>query len=134
MSRISNTEALAETIRAQLIRANDSRPAHSAKSKSIASKSKDQDTRLNITKRMIENIRSIDPDIPDRRKRAFRSFIEYIICNEFGPTVMNDYRFNLMVENIELRLFARPELAPTIESVLDHLLDNVDTISPSQKK
>lgn len=131
MSRISNTQALAETIRAQLIRANNSRVAGSAKSKSIASKSKSKDTGVEIAKHMIEHVRSIDRDAPDRRKRAFRSFIEYIITDEFGAAVMNDHRFNVMIENIELRLTARPELTSTIESVLDHLLNGAENISPS---
>jgi hypothetical protein len=67
-------------------------------------------------------IRYIDPADPDRKRKAFRIFIESVLLFELGEELMNDPLFYQLVETVEGKMSADPALARAMDEASDMLV------------
>jgi hypothetical protein len=64
----------------------------------------------------------IDPDDPQRERKAFRIFLESVLLAELGDELINDPAFYQMVEDVQLQMEGDPELASAISQAAKLLL------------
>jgi len=64
----------------------------------------------------------IDPDDPQRERKAFKIFLESVLIAELGDALVNDPAFYTMVEAVQQQMEADPELAMAIRSATKLLL------------
>jgi hypothetical protein len=58
-----------------------------------------------------QRIRSIEPDEPQRERKAFRIFLETVLLSELGQELVGDPGFVLMVDHVQGQMESDPELA-----------------------
>lgn len=68
-------------------------------------------------------IRAIDPADPNRRRRAFRVFLESVLLAELGPSLINEAGFQQLVDQVEQSMAADPELLRAMEAAGAQLLN-----------
>lgn len=71
---------------------------------------------------VVQRVRAIGDEDPQRRRKAFRIFLESILSAELGGQLINDPAFHQMVDNVQQSMEANPELLPAIERAGDFLL------------
>ena len=71
---------------------------------------------------VLRRIRSIEPADPDRRRKAFRIFIESVLLFEIGPDLVNDPAFHAIVDEVESCMRSEPRLWRDIDTAADMLL------------
>lgn len=71
-----------------------------------------------------ERIQALEPDDPERGRKAFRIFLESVLLSELGPALINDYQFYALVDRVEDAMATDPKWAPAIESAIAQLLAN----------
>lgn len=64
---------------------------------------------------VFRRIRFIDPADPDRRRKAFRVFIESVLLFELGEELINDPKFYELVDTVQGRMAADPALARAMD-------------------
>lgn len=79
---------------------------------------------------LIRRISVIDPQDPDRRRKAFRVFLESLMLQEWGQQLINDPGFYQLVEEVHTQMDSRPELRQLMDQASDALLGQVG--GPSQ--
>jgi hypothetical protein len=84
-------------------------------------KNKDR-TEMDMASRISLRVNSLDKDDPQRRKKAFKIFLESTIVAELGTELMNDPRFFQMIEDIYQQMSADSELAILVDQATDILL------------
>jgi len=67
-------------------------------------------------------VRSIDPDDPQRARKAFRVFLESVLLSELGDGLINDPGFYQMVDHVQNQMEADPHLAHAIQEAAAVLL------------
>src|SRR3569832_775692 len=69
-------------------------------------------------------VKGIDPSDPDRRRKAFRIFLEAVLISELGNNVASDPEFVVMADAVQARMEADPDAAQVAaqaaEIVLKH--------------
>lgn len=60
-------------------------------------------------------VSAIDPNDPDRPRKAFRVFLESVLLAEFGEALMNDARFFQLVDDVQKQMESEPEIAEAIK-------------------
>jgi hypothetical protein len=71
---------------------------------------------------LLQRVRTIDPDDPDRRKKAFRLFLESILADELGKHLLNDPAYQGVVEDVYRTMERNANLAPAIDKAGEYLL------------
>jgi hypothetical protein len=71
---------------------------------------------------LVQRVRTIDPDDPDRRKKAFRVFLESILADELGKHLLNDPAYQRVVEDVYRTMERNADLAPAIDQAGEYLL------------
>lgn len=71
---------------------------------------------------VFRRIRFIEPTDPDRRRKAFRIFIESMLLVELGDELINDPKFYELVDEVESRMRGEPSLVKSIDDAADLLL------------
>jgi len=64
----------------------------------------------------------IDPDDPQRGRKAFRVFLESVLLHELGGHLNLDPGFHQMVEDVQRVLEQDPNCAPLVRDAISHLL------------
>lgn len=59
---------------------------------------------------------------PDRRRKAFRSFLELTLLHELGETMINDATFQDLVSQVLAHMERRDDLKSMMDSAADDLL------------
>jgi hypothetical protein len=59
-------------------------------------------------------VAAIDPDDPERPRKAFRVFLESVLLAEFGEALMNDACFFQLVDDVQQQMESEPEIAAAI--------------------
>lgn len=121
MSSISQLEQMLRSIRTQAlpaVREGQPRPVRAAEDP----KTTNQQVQPGAAAFVAGRVRAIQPDDPQRRRRAFRVFLEGTLLNLFGPDAMLDPAFLAMVEQVQDAMQANASLATPIERLIDHLL------------
>lgn len=68
-------------------------------------------------------IRSLDADDPDRPRRAVRVYLEAVLLQEFGQSLLEDPGFPSMLDSVQQQIGEEPELAAAAEKVAGVLLE-----------
>ena len=67
-------------------------------------------------------VQSIDPDDPDRPRKAFRVYLESVLLAEFGEHLVNDAGFHQLVDSVHSEMDGDPELARAIHEAATVML------------
>lgn len=126
MSGIDSVQQIVATIRAEMaVRANSSDP-HSrseqmrrANRKSAGSPALQQQRMGNLIN---QRVKALDPDDPNRGRKAFRIFLESVLLAEFGETLINDPTFYQMVDEIQRVMEGDSRVADAIDKAVANLL------------
>jgi len=128
MTRIDTHSALAAVIRRQV--KSLARPSGSgAASKSGSSLGEGGAATANgdlpagdIATLVARRVSSIDPDDPNRSRKAFRVFLESVLLAEFGSDLINDAGFHQLVEDVHSQMEADRDLAPGMDAAAARML------------
>lgn len=71
---------------------------------------------------MARRIAAIDPADPERRRKAFRVFLESLLLHEWGDQLLNDPGFHQLVDSVHAQMEGSPQLVSLIQEVADRLL------------
>lgn len=71
---------------------------------------------------VLQRVRSLAPDDPQRRRKAFRIYLESTLSAEFGPALAGSAGFEQLVEQVLLQMESDSELNATIQKAADILL------------
>ncbi|USX18330.1 hypothetical protein NHH82_20965 [Oxalobacteraceae bacterium OTU3REALA1] len=67
---------------------------------------------------------AIGADDPQRRRKAFRVFLEAILSTELGGDLINDPAFHRLIDKVQLSMEGNPELVPAMDRAGEFLLAN----------
>lgn len=120
MTQIDGASRLAAMIRAQVAtlgsrRADAAVPRQDAGKRDPAQGAQGTGTEPDLAGVIARRVAAIDPNDPDRRRKAFRVFLETVLLAEFGESLMNDARFYQLVEDVHRHMESEPEVAAAIE-------------------
>ncbi|WP_420997912.1 hypothetical protein ACKI2N_032215 [Cupriavidus sp. 30B13] len=125
MTQIDGPSRLAAMIRAQVATLRDGRageavPARKdgARRDAVQGASTETDLAAVVARRVL----AIDPDDPERPRKAFRVFLESVLLAEFGETLMNDARFYQLVDDVQKHMESEPEIAAVIREASQLLI------------
>jgi hypothetical protein len=79
-------------------------------------------SKLAVGRHVTERIASIAPGDPDRRRRAFRYFLEGSLLDLVGSEAVVDPTFQQAVDQIEQVMTQDAKLAAAVERLADRLL------------
>lgn len=71
---------------------------------------------------VIRRVAAIDPQDPQRRRKAFRIFLETVLLAELGGDLINDPGFYDLVAKVQAQMEAHPQLAAAIVRASDSLI------------
>ena len=80
-------------------------------------------TQRRLDQLISQRMAAIPPDDPDRRRKAFRLFLESVLLNELGENLLNDPGFSQLIDTVQLQMESMPETAATIQEATRLLLD-----------
>lgn len=69
-----------------------------------------------------QRVASIASTDPDRRRKAFRVFLEAVLLEEFGVHLLNDAGFHQLVDTVTNQMETNDDLTPLINEATDVLL------------
>lgn len=69
-----------------------------------------------------QRVQAINPDDPQRARKAFRLFLESALLAELGPDLVNDPAFAGMVDDVHRHMEEDAELAPALAEAARMLL------------
>jgi hypothetical protein len=128
MTRIDGASALAALVRAQALEqarlrqtqgqgAQQSRPS-GRPAPGVAADS-------HVQAHLLRRLKGVDAADPDRRRKAFRMFMEATLAKELGEQVQADPQFQALVDQVLQRMGADPELDAASLEAADFLLAQV---------
>jgi hypothetical protein len=119
MTSINASAQIAALIRSQV--ASLRKPSGPTGAKKQAKQGRLQEER-DIAGLIAQRVLVIDPDDPQRERKAFRIFLESVLLAELGDELINDPAFYQMVEDVQLQMEGDPELASAISQAAKLLL------------
>jgi hypothetical protein len=124
MTRIDGPNELAALIRRQFT-AMQPPGAHKASplaAKSVAGKTAARTPADETAVLVAQRVRSIAVDDPQRRRKAFRIFLEASLLNELGDALINDPDFYRLVDRVEEQMAADAQLSEAMDAAAESLL------------
>lgn len=73
---------------------------------------------------ILQRVQAIAPDDPQRRRKAFRIFLETVLADELGKDLLNDPAYHHIVDDVCRTMEGNRALAPAIDKAGDYLLDS----------
>jgi hypothetical protein len=128
MSPISPLDRLFQTIQSQSVPAGPTKTASTAVAADTRTDSIDKAgaaKRERLAARLAQRIQAIDPDHPQRRRQAFRLYIEYGLIGRLGEETGNDANFTTLVDQIVRGMSQMPSIQEDIDTAADVLLEHV---------
>ena len=117
MSRIDSGHVLASWLQADLaargVRAPPPAGAASAAPRATA----------DVAALALERIRSLSTDDPDRRRKALRVYLETTLLHAFGPQLALDSGFTQLLDAVQSRMAADPQIAAVADRAAALLCD-----------
>ena len=121
MSRIDTAGRIAEIVRRQAEALRD--PASPAAGRSAGHERRSNAHEPPSLGAVIgRRIQAIDPNDPDRRRKAFRVFLESVLLAELGEALINDPAFYQLVDQVQAQMQADADLARAMDEAADLLL------------
>jgi hypothetical protein len=78
--------------------------------------------RTDVEGLVLRRVLAIDPNDPERKRRAFRIFLESVLADELGIDLINDPAFHRVVDTVQETMEQDAALLPAIEQAGDYLL------------
>lgn len=78
-------------------------------------------SKRDIASSLRKRIRSINPDDPDKERKAFRIFIESMLLQELGMQLINDPQFYDLVDKVHEQMEANNEIADLVRIAVAQL-------------
>lgn len=75
-----------------------------------------------LASRIARRVAVIDKGDPDRRRKAFRVFLESVMLDEWGPQLINDPGFQGLVDTVQAQMQANTALQGLMDEAADRLL------------
>jgi len=72
---------------------------------------------------LARRVAAIDRQDPDRRRKAFRVFLEALMLDEWGPQLINDPGFQQVVDSVHQQMEAQPGLLLLMDEAARRLLE-----------
>jgi len=120
MTSIDSTAQLAALIRSQVASLKKAAPRQKQTRPSMSQSSEERD----IANLVAQRVSIIDPEDPQRERKAFKVFLESVLISELGDELANDPAFYIMVEEVQQQMEADPELALSMQQASRILLNN----------
>lgn len=120
MTPIDSTAQLAALIRSQVSSLKKAAPRQKQVKQSTSQSSEDRD----IANLVAQRVGIIDPEDPQRERKAFKIFLESVLLAELGDELANDPAFYTMVEEVQQQMEADPELALSMQQASRILLNS----------
>lgn len=73
---------------------------------------------------ILQRVQAIAPDDPQRRRKAFRIFLESVLADELGKDLLNDPAYHRIVDDVCRTMEGNRALAPAIDKAGAYLLDS----------
>jgi hypothetical protein len=70
-----------------------------------------------------QRVKALDPDDPQRGRKAFRIFLESVLLDELGEDLINDHSFYQLVDQVQQAMEADPRTSQAIGKAVAVLLD-----------
>jgi hypothetical protein len=119
MSSIPPIDQVLRSLRAQALKGSGSRlAAH----ETAEPPRRGQATTSSAATHLAQRIREIRPDDPQRRRRAFRAFLEGGLVDLLGAPATTDAAFQRVVDRVHEAMSASPDFTLAVERVADTLL------------
>lgn len=114
----------------QALRHSASQPEKSASTPSTAQPSNKLETlraaqATTPQQQMLQRVQSIAADDPERRQKAFRFFMEYVLLDKFGKALELDPEFPHLVDQVLAQMSEDPQLLQASRRAADALLDGL---------
>jgi len=120
MTSIDPSAQLAALIRSQVSSLKKTVPRSKHARKPSAQSSEDRD----VASLVAQRVSIIDPEDPQRERKAFKIFLESVLIAELGDELANDPAFYTMVEEVQQQMEADPELAQSMQQASRILLNS----------
>ncbi|HYD79860.1 MAG TPA: hypothetical protein VEC06_08625 [Paucimonas sp.] len=75
-----------------------------------------------LSELIARRVQEVDPGDPQRGRRTFRIFLESILLNELGESLINDPSFYIMIDEIQRCMEAEPRASSSIDAAVALLL------------
>ncbi|WP_419688231.1 hypothetical protein ACN22W_30060 [Burkholderia theae] len=121
MSPISPLDRLFQTIQSQSVLAGQSKAVAAGSRKEPVDKGAAQ-KRDGLAMRLAQRIQAIDADHPQRRRQAFRLYIEYGLISRLGEEAGNDANFPTLIDRIIRGIEQMPSIQSDVDTAVDMLL------------
>lgn len=123
--RIQSTVNLAAIMRNQISTLQQQTSTSiSAKNKLLHAKPKSEPDLASFLALQLSQISKTDVN---RRRKAFRIFLESVIVSKFGQTIVNDIHFPEMINQIQDQMSSDPELGSIIEEATDLMFSKIES-------
>ncbi|CAB3759951.1 hypothetical protein GQ57_33885 [Burkholderia sp. MSh2] len=126
MSPISPLDRLFQTIQSQSAPVGQVKTATAATSGSRKESIGDASAqkRDGLAARLAQRIQAIDPDHPQRRRQAFRLYIEYGLISRLGEEAGSDANFPILIDQIITSIEQIPSLQTDVDTAIDALFEH----------
>jgi hypothetical protein len=121
MSRIDSAGRIAEIVRRQVDALRDPTSSGAGRSAGQERRSTSREA-ASLGAVIARRVQAIDPDDPDRRRKAFRVFLESVLLVELGEALINDPGFYQLVDQVQTRMQTDADLARAMDEAADLLL------------
>jgi hypothetical protein len=121
MTSISNVQQIVAVIRRQLATHAaplEPRLRRGESPSGAAAKSPPRD----IAALIVQRIKAIDRDDPNRGRKTFRVFVESILLSEFGEELINDPQFYRIVDDVQQQMETDPATQASVSAAVRELV------------
>lgn len=77
---------------------------------------------IGLTRLIAQRVGALRPEDPQRRRKAFRIFLESVLINLLGENLINDPAFSQMLEDIQVQMESDPGIAIAMHEASAQLL------------
>lgn len=125
MTRIDGASGIAALIRAQALEQARLRQAQGQgeQARSAGGPAKEGSGDARVPAPLLRRLKGVDAADPDRRRKAFRMFMEATLVRELGEALQADPQFPALVDQVLQRMEDDPELQAASLEAADHLLE-----------
>lgn len=125
MTRIDGASGIAALVRAQALEQARLRQAQAQgeQARFAGSPAKEGSSDPHVQAHLLRRLKSLDAADPDRRRKAFRMFMEAALVRELGEALQADPQFPGLVDQVLQRMEDDPELQAASLEAAEHLLE-----------
>ncbi|HMV21710.1 MAG TPA: hypothetical protein PKL28_09930 [Rhodocyclaceae bacterium] len=120
MDPIKPLDGLAEMIRKRLVSEGAGRSEEHAPPRSREARPGEvsgRPTTAALRSRIADALQAVDPDDPERNRKAIKAFVENVLAWQFGSDVLNDPALAGLVDDVQQTLEREPNVTALLEAL-----------------